>query len=378
MPIYTTDDERKIIRIKIKYIDKNRIRNFLKTIMNMRKLFTMGFAAAALLLGSCAQNEVMESPAEQKAIGFTTLNDRVTANTRAANDAKSPYGVFAVRSNATSVWFMNNLKVTTGQDDKDTYGPAYYWPTGGATVDFYAYAPYKESQTHIVLNNNTAPTSGSPLSITYTVPGGAQEDFTVATPKTGMNYDSDTQNKGNVPFIFSHMLSKITVDAKLKDELGGTNGAGYTMTFTSAELKVSSNQGTVDLTTGTPPALSTEGTPATYSGTKSYMFMPQASWVSGQATKVSLQLIGVTIKHNGADYWTGNMKVYNISEDDLTDNTFLAGKHYKITFTIGAKAADGSDNPVFGEAITFSSSVAAWNTDAGNDVDVDQPEVTIP
>lgn len=294
-----------------------------------------GIAAGALILASCSQNEILENKTEENVIGFTNLNDRTV--TKAANDANSDYGVYAIRSNATGVWFMQNVQV---DGDDNTYSPLHYWPVGTETVNFYAYAPYSGGAT--ITDANT-----SALSVSYTVPVNADEDFTIATPVTGAN-----ATNGTVALEFSHMLSKITVTAVLDASL---LSAGYSIDLTSASasLTVAKNQGSTDLIT--KAALTASGSSTTYAGAKSYMFIPQTS------TETTLQLIGVTIKHNGEVYWTGDMKAYTIVAGNVTGDAFAPNTHYAVTFTINSSADDSSDQPVFGSAIAFSSSIATWS-----------------
>lgn len=300
----------------------------------MKKLM-IGFAACALLITSCSQNEINEE-SEDKVIGFGTLNDRLV---KAANDSSQDYGVYAVRSNATSVWFMNNTEVD-GVDN--TYSPLQYWPTN-ATVNFYAYAPYLGG-----VNINSS-TPGS-LPLTYTVPANANEDFTITEPIVEASQPSDEATP--ITFEFSHMLSKMTVAVDLDQDL---KDAGYTIEFTSATLSVNKNSGTTDLVT--KANLTPTGNAATYTNAKTYMFIPQNS------IGTAIQLMGVTIKHNGISYWSGNMKNYVIVSGNLSADKFNANTHYAVKFTVDSDSEDDNDDPrpVFGNAIKFASSIASWD-----------------
>lgn len=299
----------------------------------------LGFVTSVFMLTSCSQNDILETIDENNAISFSNLNDRVT---RAANDAGADYAVYAVRSE-TSVWFMEGVKVNGATNE---YAPLRYWPTTGS-VHFYAYAPFEKTS---ILSS----TVGS-LPFTYTVPSAANEDFTIATPVTA--------SSGTVNLSFNHMLSKITVAADLTADL---KSAGYSVSFTSATLGVAKNEGEGNLTTTPIVDLTAGGSPATYQGAKTYMFIPQASIGS------TLQLNDVVINHNGEEYWSGDMKVYTIAEGNIAGNRFARNTHYTITFTIDATSEDGSDEKVFGDAITFSSSIAAdWTT--GASVTITQP-----
>lgn len=309
----------------------------------------LGLAACALILASCSQNEVFENRSESNAIAFSNLNDRVT--TRLANDSSSNYGVYAVRSGNANTWFMNNINV---DGTANTYTPVSYWP-GGNNVTFYAYAPHApQGSGNIAITSTTVPN----LPVTYTVPANADEDFTVATPVQNV---TDTGNP--VTLNFNHMLSKITITADLTQTL---KDAGYTIDFTgaTATVSVAQNSGTTNLTTAA--ALLTPGvSPATYSGAKSYMFIPQ------DAIGTTIQLINVTIQHNNEGYWNGDMKAYSIVAGNVSpDDKFKPNTHYSVAFTIAPDANDDSDAPVFGAAITFTADIAPWDTSS---VGINQP-----
>lgn len=309
----------------------------------MKKLiFTV--AVLATILASCSKNEVdnVVNTRENNPIGFTNLNDKVS---RSANDKGDNYKVYAKSSlTGESDWFIDD---EVKDDNSIESGSVYFWPSG-ATVDFYAWAP----------STVTATSTYSSLSIDYTVPAtNADEDFTVATPQTGLS-------SGTVAFQFSHMLTKISISAQLAQAL---LDAGYSMTFTSASLTVNSNGGTVIPTASAPEWTSpVNSTSATYSGAKSYMVMPQTS------TGCIVKLMDVTITKGGSEIFKGNMKAYAIAADNVSGNAFVKGSHYNLTLTVNGSAHDdggaggsGSEKPVFGDQISFSASLAAdWNTPA--------------
>lgn len=306
----------------------------------MKKIiFTV--AVLATMLASCSKNEVYDvvGTREDSPINFTNLNDKVT---RSANDSKSNYKVYAKSTlSGETAWFIND---EVKDDNSTESGNIYFWPSG-ATVDFYAWAPSTVTATASTYSN---------LSIDYTVPAGADEDFTVAAPETGLS-------SGTVEFKFSHMLTKITVSAELTSKL---TAAGYSMTFTSASLGVNSKGGTLTPTATTPAWTSpANNTSATYSGAKSYMVMPQSS------ENCTVKLVGVTITKGGATVFSGNMKTYTIATGNVTDNAFAKGSHYNLKLTVDAKAHDdggeggGTESPVFGDQIQFSAELAAeWGS----------------
>ena len=295
----------------------------------------------ATLLAGCSNNEVyneVNTPGSTP-IDFTNLNDRVS---RAANDAESNYQVYAkLSTSGQNAWFIDEEITGKGEgQDKPSSGNTYYWPSEG-TVTFYSWAPSTITP--------TAESAFPDLTIDYTVPSGANEDFTVATPIT--------QSSGTVNFKFSHMLSKITVSAAVSEAL---TTAGYSIEFTSATLGVNTNGGTLTPTAATPAwtTPNTNTTSATYTDAKTYMIMPQPS------TDCTVQLKGVTIKKGDVTVFSGkDMSIYTIAANDVTGNEFSKGTHYNLKLTVKDTSTDSDGNPIFGGEIKFSAELAAdWTT----------------
>lgn len=314
----------------------------------MKNIFTM--VATAIILASCSQAELEETSVGQKEIKFSNLNDKVT---RAANDNNSNYKVYAVWSGATnSNWFIND--VVDGTTNLPQNGP-YYWPTTG-TVDFYSWAPATVTAT------GTYPA----LSIAYTVPTNAAEDFTIANPKTGLSAST-------VAFEFAHKLAKISVTASLSQDL---ITAGYTLTTTglTANLGVQSTGGTIVPTTADAAWTAPNATAASYTGAASYMIMPQSS--IGCTIQVTA---GIVVKDaNDHIIYSGNLSQYTIKSGDVpavgtvSANTFGMGKHYMLNLTIADDSTGGGGEDIF-NIITFSANVADWDTVGGTDTPLPQP-----
>lgn len=318
----------------------NLINNKLK---EMKKIFIM--VAAVMALASCSQTELDLTPVGQKEIKFSNLNDKVT--TRAANDAEDNYKVYAAWSGGTD-WYINDIVDGTGVNVNKPQGGPYYWPATG-TVDFYSWAPATVTAT------GTYPA----LSIAYTVPANAAQDFTIAAPKTGLS-------AGTVAFEFAHMLSKISVKATLHQDL---IDAGYILTTTglTASLDVQSTGGTIVPTTTPFAWTSPNTTAATYTGAASYMIMPQSS--IGCAVQVTA---GIVITKNDVEIYSGNLSKYTISAGNVTGDNFGMGKHYMLNLTIADTSTGGGGENIF-NIITFSANVADWDTPEGTDIPLVQP-----
>lgn len=297
----------------------------------MKKILMI--AAFAIALASCSKTET-QNPDTPKGIRFTNLNDKVV--TRAANDANANYQVYAKWSGGTG-WYIND--VVNGTTNLAT-GGVHYWPSTG-TVDFYSWAPATSSS---IVATTTYPN----LSIAYTVPANADEDFTIAAPVTGLS-------SGTVAFQFAHQLSKITVSADLTQDL---KDAGYSLTFTggAANLVVNANGGTID-PAATTPAWIANTTAATYSGALSYMILPQTS------TGCKVQVTGgITITKGGSTVFTGGLSEYTIAANDIVGNQFLPGKQYQLSLVISDTSTEGGGGNIFGDAITFTAATTPWDT----------------
>lgn len=306
----------------------------------MKKIFIA--AATVMALAGCSQTELDHTPAGQKEIKFSNLNDKLT---RSANDGNDDYKVYADWSGGTSGWFINDE--VNGTTNSPAGGP-YHWPATG-TVNFYAWAPATVTATGTYPN----------LSIAYTVPAAANQDFTIAAPKTGLS-------SGTVDFIFSHMLAKVSVTATLDQDL---LDAGYVLSTTglTASLDVKSTGGTIDPKT-TPAAWTLPNTTtAAYTGAASYMIMPQSS--VGCAVQVTA---GIVITKNGTEIYSGDLSKYTITTGNVTGDEFGMGKHYMLNLTISDASTGGGGEDIF-NIINFSSSVAPWDTPGGTDTPLVQP-----
>ena len=316
--------------------------------------------AALAFIASCSKNEISEPiGAKQNPIGFSTLNSN---STRVANEGKSNYTVYAQYSDASvmttfpGAWYIEDYELTSADAAINEKG--YYWPD--ESLDFYAFAPSSVVETAVdpELAN---PNNKGKLSIDYTVPTGAGEDFTVATPVI-KTHSGDDDN--GVALTFNHMLSKLQISAELvsaiKDAytlVPATVGTPITVEFTTVY-----NKGKVDITLATP-LLTDIGTNTdpnlTYSkettvvptnnktARVSYYIMPHADTNEGCTVTIK----GLAIKHNKIGIpkpLTLTHTFIRHTEDDKKPLSFQANTLYDIVFSVKA-----------GE-IVFSSSVADW------------------
>lgn len=303
----------------------------------MKKLF---FSAAILAaLASCSKEEAVDM-SQSKQIGFYSLNDRVT--TKAANDSGESFRIFATKGETASAWYIkDHVDYGTSATALAPENGPYYWPTDGSAISFYAYAPYNSGGTNNVTESLTDATA---ISLTYTVPSGAQEDFTVASPQAiaSANFPTD----GTVDLIFKHMLSKITVKVEPSDTFDINNyisdGTGEVDTDSpfSATFTAVSNTITVDATEATPvaKAATNVGDVLAYDSQRSYYIAPQ------DFANCSLQINGITIRDKAthSELFSGDLDVITFDGSELNGvgAAFESGKHYVFTVTIDAASTD--------------------------------------
>ena len=334
-------------------------------------------------LASCTDNEISEVNPVVKGneISFNTMRDKV--ETRYANDNKSDYQVYGIiAGQTTSNWFINNIILPgVGKNGTDSIenGASYYWPGGDTNVYFFAFAPAYVSGTSsttgiTAVNATTTQQSGTELptiDISYTVPDGAQEDFTIAIPRK--------QYAGQVNFTFQHMLSKITFNVDLSEELtkagyeiiGDVTGA-VTVPYNTSSIDAAYSYNATTSPTPTWGTLSLSGT-ATYTGYSSFNIMPQ-SYTAGTADVTGncvLQITQVKIGGgSGTDVFSGALLEYTVQDGDITGNAFEMGKNYNVTFTITELSKDSEGGLIFDSKIVFTSTVSSW-TSSG--VSITQP-----
>lgn len=184
----------------------------------------LGFAACALILSSCSQNEelVDNSKLNQEEIKFAPYVNKTKAsvtNLDAMKNNTDGFRVFAVQhANVQTGYqglpvFMNSLKVawSTPNDLVNgiwSYGDSkYYWPETDA-LSFFAIAP----------NNGKvgAITQGPSITVPITIQDDVKDQIDILAA-SALNKTTVTNTSGQVDFQFEHILSRIGFKARLKD-----------------------------------------------------------------------------------------------------------------------------------------------------------------
>lgn len=166
----------------------------------MKKSLLM-LGAAAMMLASCTQNEVVEV-AENRAIGFDAfVNNTTKVDIVDAQFAK--FWVFGAYDNTTSWTPFYTNDVVEKKQNVWTAAKTAYW-TASKSHRFAAYADGTSQLTNGVEFEAATGTNGTLKFTDYTV----GENDLVAAVATAMTWDSSSE-PSKVGFTFKHLLSKV-------------------------------------------------------------------------------------------------------------------------------------------------------------------------
>ena len=234
------------------------------------------FAAAAIMMVSCSNDQVVSKMPQDNAINFGMYFGR-DAQSRAAimttDDLKEQsFGVFA--------YYTDNSNYTEGASTPNfmfdqnvkwngsawAYSPLKYWPNETADrLSFFAYAPHtSEPNGNIALAAGFDNASASAPSITYTLNADQSKhvDLLWAAPHYNLPKQTIT---GDVKFIFKHAMSRIgfksvaVIDESSNDNNGDSDDGTHTNSLdgntkiTLKSIKLTGNfyqGGTLNLATG--------------------------------------------------------------------------------------------------------------------------------
>ena len=319
-------------------------------------------AAAAIMFAACTQadfvNEVPESAPQ--AIGFENYVAKSTRH-MAGTDMENFHTTFGVFGyNDVDGLFMNNYKTEhgtpvwkydglTGGADGATVQTLKYW-NKNTSYDFYAYAPYnagvkRDGGTLTIPSGDYAATQNLQTSFSTDLNESAfttDTDWMLAAPKTDVTHASVTD--GTVPFVFSHMLSKLVVAVQTTGDetVEITNlkikGNTYkTGSYNATDGWTASNEVTLVGQTGNITTKNTDY----YS--MEYLLIPVAT---------AAPKLDITYKVNDQTYTLTNLAVDNL-------NAFAAGTYYTLTVSVGL------------QPIKFTATSAVWTTDVNGGVTIE-------
>lgn len=175
----------------------------------MKKIFLIGLAATAMLT-SCSNDENIEMPAQNNAIGFSTFVNKSTRATDTDNSNFKKFQVWGLMSkdNQTGTPFVGTT-VTKGTEGW-SYTTPVYWENGYK----YSFVAVASAQTDDTTDDNwtlTPPTTvGQWGSIAFTN-GTGETDLIAATDGTWATTAVSTANSCPAPIdlTFKHLLSRV-------------------------------------------------------------------------------------------------------------------------------------------------------------------------
>ena len=353
-------------------------------------------AAAALMITSCSKESVVDSDVnkETNAINFTSYTSVVAKGNPVDNNTEflevdNTFGVTAFISGTSTSPYMGYAKAGASiKSDGTVWGytntnEQAYWPTGGETLDFYAYSPFGD----VAITQAFDKTSG--LTLNYTVPAleADQVDLMFAEAKDVAK--AETVVPVNLPF--KHALTQVhfgiaTKTDRLKIDVAA-NGIIInkiknkgTFTATSEKWATAADASDANYTvTSTEITGVYKGETATYtqvgSADAALMLMPQtftaATYKTGSKGEVNTDGSYLTINciiyqelgdgskvylHGGENsYAIINVPISSMGVVNDTP-TEVWNRNNKVTYKllIGAGSAGGLD------PITFTTTVEEW------------------
>lgn len=324
--------------------------------MKINKLFLglATIAAAVFSFSSCSSEEAesMQLPSETRTISFTTS----LAMTRATSDPQagtslstnSQLAIFAVNG-SEALTNGNNERYSVdsnGSLNPSTSSNTMTWPDG-ATLNFYAYAPYNNSYTY---NGNNS----FSIQADQTSDGYLNSDLVLAQA-TSKTYNASTP----VALQFKHLLSKINITIN-KAEGASVDLSNATVTITN----------TLPTITFKPSATDAEGDKilGEASGTASNI---TAVSELGTATTACAIIVPQTLAagtalvkiETGSNATSGANRTLIAKLGSAT--TFASGQSYNFTVTVN-DLAEPTTEPDYVTLEAGSDNLVQWgNTDLG-------------
>jgi hypothetical protein len=341
----------------------------------MKKFYFLA-AIAAVVLGSCTSEEVLNQPSgledEASAIGFSTFLDRAPQNgvrplasvmdKTGLQKAGAGFTVLAYSTGAES-WtsyessapaepnFMNNQTVEWDAGTW-TYSPIKYWPKAGdgwGQVTFFGFSTVTGATAAGVIGGNPQISFETAASVT------SQVDLVADM------IEDKTKDDGKVQFAFNHILSRIGFKAKLQ--------AAYeaaTVTVTSLKVYYKDDEvissGTYTFETGWAPgtdkftAGNLEGGPI-FSGTSEtltttagtftdqyLMLIPQEIDEGDIYVELEYKVATGTGTNGSVDNPSVTIKLPATSDLPSAANEWEQGKAYTYTLSISLYAVEFDEN----------------------------------
>lgn len=286
-------------------------------------------AAAALVMASCAQNEVLFQDFKETAIGFAKSG--IENNTRAALTdswfitSGNAFGVYGYKG--STMIFQDETVTWNGEDWKNP--TVRFWDKSAQDYCFYAYAPKSATNS---FNNGKFTFTG--LSLIKDI-ASADADIAIATPLNNISYyhctggNTNGHGTGHVEFIFNHILSKLSFKIK---ENGDFQAA-------SADVKVKNIDICFPTATGIKwaqaekNAVSGEIAYDSYASADAINASGEASMASGDAASYNVAVFSGAEDISTTAETIGNTYIVAPVNDTYTSHKFAIRVTYDVKYT---------------------------------------------
>lgn len=358
------------------------------------------FAAAAVMMVSCSNDQVVSKMPQDNAINFGMYFGR-DAQSRAAimdlDDLKAQsFGVFAYYTDnsdyieGTSTPNFMFDQIVEWESTAWKYSPLKYWPNEATDkLSFFAYAPHtSESNVNITLAAGFDKASASAPSITYTLNADQSKHVDLLWADSVENKTKQTTTE-KVHFVFKHAMSRIgfksvaVIDESSNDANGDIDDGTHTnpldgntiITLKSIKLIGEFYKGgTLNLATGVwsdyVTAASTEYNWATADFLNDDVTTTKAVVLNDESyltvlphtntQEVKIEVV-YTVKTTDAALDGAYSEVTNTIVSDPFDFTFQQGYAYNFVLHIGLTS------------VKFSAEVAEWDDLGEEDIVVNVP-----
>ena len=336
-----------------------------------KSMMTLAALLTAVALTSCSNDSFDEktsllTPSNQEILFSTGVQTRGAAFTSSDPNSVTPFKVFAYQHTGGASYI--NGGVITWDGTKTAYVPdnTYYWPESGS-LDFLAVYPSD-------VTFATVPSAYNSFAYTASTTIGNQVDLMVATATNLSKTD------GNVALAFSHLLSQISVQAKVSTNLQVEisdvtfHNLQPTGTFDGTVLSASGTVTNYSISMASPQTLTQAGGTVDLTGTNVLLLIPQTvtAWdkTGTASTNTTNSYITATIAVKSADGGTTLLASGDVYFPVAI--AWTAGKHYTYTLNFGDATSptangvgyqdNGSDVTLTGATkITFSTTVTGWD-----------------
>lgn len=198
----------------------------------MNKKNIISFVAAAVCLSSCFVDEKMAPDVVDAGIWYNLAPVKEVVQTKAIQEYAGSFGSYAFlfptgmsydtdKKDASVSEYIHNAKIEKVGGVWKCASQMYSWPTGGS-LTFFSYAPYELS-----LHAGFSCTAADGIQITdYVLPvtvgnTATEDDILIADIAKDLtsNVNPGAYFTKGVPTLFRHKLSKVSIQARLNNEL---------------------------------------------------------------------------------------------------------------------------------------------------------------